>query len=1377
MKGIFRHKRILAIILAVLVVGIGVFIALGGLKPRRQAAPAGTELVLNGDCEEDGEGWLTDAWEKARGYTDFAWTDEGEGLDGSRALYINNHYANDARFWQDIDVSPDCLYRISAQVKAACSGGLGANVSVDGLYVFSNSIYDTAGEWEEAVLYARTGPDQTRFRLFVRLGGYSGEAQGEAYFDDISVTRIESAPAGARVQNIFAADARAGGDEAVPGTASAAIILSCLIYALLAAGLISWVRRRKARGIPDLKPHTAAAAFAVLAAAALAGRILCAVSVRGYDVDVNDFRVWADIAAREGPWGFYQASGFCDYPPGYILVLTLVGLFGRLAGGTTILLVKLPAILADIATAALLYRTALKKTGDGLKAVGLSDLYLFNPLTVLIGSAWGQCDSVMALFLMVTVVCAVDGRWRLALPAYAAAVMLKPQALLFGPLGVLALVMASIDSARKERAGEGNAFRGEILPGLGLMLGVFALVILPFAVGRGGVKWVFDLYGSTMGYYSYATVNSCNLYFLLGLNWAGTDTLLSWGGTAAAAALLCVPMAWVAYTAQGKQAKGAAAGLGLAPLMVLLILRAAGLDTCGYVGAVIIAVSVIAAGAFLSMSGQLEHLPLCGAACLSMIFAGGAMMHERYMFAAAALLLAAYLYEKDKRILILLITVTAAGVLNCGAVLDRNIRIGGSAGHLTAPLFGIESDMSAVEYLSAVLTVLNAAALTALAGERCLCPERLMTFREDAPAERGAALPAGAGWRARAAGENAVGKGFFTRRDAAIALIVSALFACLTFINLGSTKAPQTALTFLDAGESAVLDLGEEKEEFRLLYFQGIHYENSGFTVETAGEDGAYGESVSAAVNYGDCFKWAYVPSYGSTPNTFSGRYVRITADAPGVTLFEVLARTAEGEVYPMTLVTGAEDAGHLCDEPDTLEGEPGWFNSAYFDEIYHARTGYEIMKGDMPIYEWTHPPLGKLMIALCIRVFGMTPFGWRFAGALMGVMMLPAVYLTALLLTRRRSLALGAAGLMFFDFMHFTQTRIATIDSFVVCFILWSVFFMLYWFKLDYWRAPVRKSLMLLGLSGLFMGLAIASKWTGCYCGVGLAVIFFWGVLRRFGEARGARAALGAEDEAKAGEKARAEKAGPAQEEPAPKEESLIGRNGHRRIVLDILSCFIFFILIPLAIYYVSYIPVLRYEGSISVARIIEECGRMYSYHSQPGLGMDHPFYSPWYEWPVIAKPMWFAAAQYLKAGEGMSITVFGNPAVWYLGSASVVIMLVYMVWRFFDGKKEDLTVPVLILICFLAQFLPWVLVPRGTYIYHYFASVPFTIMANVYLWGLLEKRKPRWGVIGLGAQVALAVLMFAAFFPYISGVTAPVEWMEAMQWYPNWLWFSRGA
>ena len=44
--------------------------------------------------------------------------------------------------------------------------------------------------------------------------------------------------------------------------------------------------------------------------------------------------------------------------------------------------------------------------------------------------------------------------------------------------------------------------------------------------------------------------------------------------------------------------------------------------------------------------------------------------------------------------------------------------------------------------------------------------------------------------------------------------------------------------------------------------------------------------------------------------------------------------------------------------------------------------------------YEWTHPPLGKVMMMIGIQLFGMTPFGWRFMGALMGVLMLPLLYL-----------------------------------------------------------------------------------------------------------------------------------------------------------------------------------------------------------------------------------------------------------------------------------------------------------------------------------------------------------------------------------------------
>ena len=43
-----------------------------------------------------------------------------------------------------------------------------------------------------------------------------------------------------------------------------------------------------------------------------------------------------------------------------------------------------------------------------------------------------------------------------------------------------------------------------------------------------------------------------------------------------------------------------------------------------------------------------------------------------------------------------------------------------------------------------------------------------------------------------------------------------------------------------------------------------------------------------------------------------------------------------------------------------------------YFDEIYHGRTGYEQLH-KMPVYETTHPPLGKDLIMVGIALFGMT--------------------------------------------------------------------------------------------------------------------------------------------------------------------------------------------------------------------------------------------------------------------------------------------------------------------------------------------------------------------------------------------------------------------
>ena len=451
-------------------------------------------------------------------------------------------------------------------------------------------------------------------------------------------------------------------------------------------------------------------------------------------------------------------------------------------------------------------------------------------------------------------------------------------------------------------------------------------------------------------------------------------------------------------------------------------------------------------------------------------------------------------------------------------------------------------------------------------------------------------------------------------KDIALMMGITVLYALLAYYHLGSAVSPQTSFTFRQTSETVVFDLCEAQDDFRMLYMEGINDGNNSFTVQTSEDGESWGTPISCATNGGTMFQWFYVNGYNAVDaRSLRGRYVLLTALAPGLTLFETVFRTADGTPLPVTAVDSAgRDASALVDEPDTLSGEPSWYNGMYFDEIYHARTGYEHLHGLQP-YEISHPPLGKVMISWAIRTFGMTPFGWRFAGATCGVLMLPGMYLLGRLLFKKRRYAILTCLCLAFDTLHFTQTRIATIDSFVVLFIIWSVYFMLRWFYTDFFGKKFAYTMIPLALSGACMGLAVASKWTGCFAGLGLAAIFFFGIWRRWKAVREARAT------------------DPAKRNPLAAEAA---KSGDKRLLITIASCLIFFVLVPAAIYYCSYIPYFAPSGGVTLKRIVDAAEYMLWYHSEPGRGMDHPYYAPWYRWPLSEIPMYYADDRYTPAG-----------------------------------------------------------------------------------------------------------------------------------------------
>lgn len=192
-----------------------------------------------------------------------------------------------------------------------------------------------------------------------------------------------------------------------------------------------------------------------------------------------------------------------------------------------------------------------------------------------------------------------------------------------------------------------------------------------------------------------------------------------------------------------------------------------------------------------------------------------------------------------------------------------------------------------------------------------------------------------------------------------------------------------------------------------------------------------------------------------------------------------------------------------------------------------------------------------------------------------------------------------------------------------------------------------------------------------------------------------------------------------------------MAAENGYKRLWITLASCVIFFVLIPAVIYWCSYIPYFAPSGGATLERIVQAAENMLSYHGEPGRGMDHPYYAPWYRWPFSEIPMYYAMDHNPPAGYAYAIWAFGNYAVWWTGFAALLAVL--YAW----GKHQALPVlcrgyreqifplapqgerderPALLLISFSAQFLPWMLVPRGTYIYHYFPSVPFIILCTAY-------------------------------------------------------------
>ncbi|PWU22525.1 dolichyl-phosphate-mannose--protein mannosyltransferase [Candidatus Cerribacteria bacterium 'Amazon FNV 2010 28 9'] len=408
-----------------------------------------------------------------------------------------------------------------------------------------------------------------------------------------------------------------------------------------------------------------------------------------------------------------------------------------------------------------------------------------------------------------------------------------------------------------------------------------------------------------------------------------------------------------------------------------------------------------------------------------------------------------------------------------------------------------------------------------------------------------------------------------------------------------------------------------------------------------------------------------------------------------------------------------------------------------YFDEVYHAFTartylhndpkGYEFWQTPPAgvAYEWTHPPLAKLMMAGSMAAFGENSFGWRISSVVLGTGVIIFIGYLAQLLFRKKEVTLLSMTIASLDNLLLTMSRIAMNDMHFLCFGLMSLCCYVK-FKQTYLQPKpnLKRAVLWLFVTAMLLALSLASKWTALYLGAGIAIDFFFTHLHRL-------------------------KAPPL------------------RIIL---GCIVAGAMIPLL--YLATYGQFFLQGH-TFEQFVETTQQMWWYHTN--LKATHPYQSVPWQWILDIRPVWMHV-DYSKYGQGLIANIYNtdNPLLLWTGLAITLFFVVTIVlnatgvWKNTLFSKKEQQPLLFCLLFYFILWLPWIVSPRIMFFYHYAPAIPFlTILMAVGLGKLWEKGKKAWvyGVLGL------FLICFIAIYPLNTGIFMPLSYTKTIfHFIPTW-------
>ncbi len=211
----------------------------------------------------------------------------------------------------------------------------------------------------------------------------------------------------------------------------------------------------------------------------------------------------------------------------------------------------------------------------------------------------------------------------------------------------------------------------------------------------------------------------------------------------------------------------------------------------------------------------------------------------------------------------------------------------------------------------------------------------------------------------------------------------------------------------------------------------------------------------------------------------------------------------------------------------------------------------------------------------------------------------------------------------------------------------------------------------------------------------------------------------------------------------------------------------------VPLLTYGVLWIPHLW----LNQVSLIEMHRQLWVAHRAIGDAVDpHPYCSAWYTWPLMLRPVsyfykpidgwlttaavvalgaWWISRWWRKIGEANGV----NRATWGVaGSTCPTVAGISPVVSF-------------VLVNYAANWLPWIVVNRCTFLYHALGMVIFAAVASAWLWSrwLIDRR---WHY-RMVAWVMLFTMVWGFWFwlPVFLGLPLSPEALQQRWWLKSWI------